>query len=41
MFDINFSKPPSRNSVILHLVYNEDKIIYFLYSFILIYMYIV
>ena len=41
MFDINFSKRPSRNSVIIYLVYSEDKIIYFLYIFILIYMYIV
>ena len=41
MFDINFSKRASRNSVIIYLVYSEDKIIYFLYIFILIYMYIV
>ena len=30
MFDISFSKSPSRNSLIIHMVYNEDKIIYFL-----------
>ena len=41
MFDISFIKPPSRNSMLFHLVYNEDKIIYFLYIFILIYRYIV
>ena len=29
MFDISFTKPPSRNSVIILLVYNEDKIIFF------------
>ena len=38
-FDITFSKPPSRNFVIIHQVYNEDEIIYFLYIFILIYIY--
>ena len=40
MFNISFSKSPSRKSVIIHHVYNEDKIIYFLYIFILIYIYI-
>ena len=32
MFDISFTKPPSRNSVIILLVYNEDKIIFFLHA---------
>ena len=42
MFDVSFSKPPSRNAMFIHLVYNEDKlIIYFLYIYISIYMYIV
>ena len=41
MFDISFSKPPSTKSMFIHLVYNEDKIISFLYIFVLIYMYIV
>ena len=35
MFDISFRKPPSRNSMFIHLVYNKDKIISFLYMFIL------
>ena len=30
IFDISFSKTP-RNSMFIHLVYNEDRIIYFLY----------
>ena len=34
MFDISFTKPPSRNSVIILLVYNEDKIIFFYMQFI-------
>ena len=33
LFDISFSKEPSRNSMIIHQMYNEDKIIYFLYIF--------
>ena len=39
LFDISFSKPPSRNSMIIHLVYNEDKMIYFL-IFIYLFIYI-
>ena len=38
---IFFSKPPSRNSIFIQLVYNEDKIISFLYLFILIYIYLI
>ena len=38
MLDISFSKPPSRNSMFTHLVYNEDKVISFLYIPILIYI---
>ena len=30
-FDTCFSKTPSRNSMFIHLVYNEDKITLFLY----------
>ena len=45
MFDISFSKPPSRDSTFIHFMYNEDKIIAFLYityffQFLYIYMYI-
>ena len=40
MFDISFSKPSSRNSVIIHVAYNEDKIIYFLYIFFNLHIYI-
>ena len=29
MFDISFSKPPSRNPMIIHMVRNEDKISFF------------
>ena len=32
--DISFGKLASRNSIVIHLVYKEDKIIYFLYIFI-------
>ena len=38
MFDISFSKPDCRNYMITQLVYSEDRIIYFLYIFILIYL---
>ena len=31
MFNVSFSKPPSRNFMFIHLVYNEDKVISFLY----------
>ena len=34
MFEISLSKPPSRNSMFIHLVYNENKIISFRYIFI-------
>ena len=40
MFDFSFSNQPSRNSMFIYLVYNEDKINSFLYAFILIYIYI-
>ena len=36
IFDISFTKPPSRKCMITHLEYSEDKVIYFLYIFILI-----
>ena len=38
MFDISFSNLPSRSSMFINLVYNEDKIISFLYVFISIYI---
>ena len=41
VFDINFSTPPSRNSIFIHLVYNEEKIISSLYIFISFYIYVV
>ena len=34
IFDISFSEPPPRNSMFINLVYNEDKIIAFLYIYI-------
>ena len=36
MFDVSFSTTPSTSSMFIHLVYNEDKKISFLYIFILI-----
>ena len=34
IFDISFSKPPSRNPMFIQPMYNEDKIISFLYTYI-------
>ena len=33
IFNIRFSKPSSRNSMFIHLVYNKDKITFFTYLF--------
>ena len=33
IFNIRFSKPTSRNSMFIHLVYNKDKITFFTYLF--------
>ena len=41
MLYISFSIPLSKKFIFIHLVYNEDKIISFLYRFILTYIYIV
>ena len=40
MFDISLGKTLSRNAMFAHLVYNKDKIIYFIEIFILINIYI-
>ena len=41
IFDISLSKLPSRNSIFIYLVNNDDKIIFFALYIYLIYMFIV